>query len=157
MPSLQTESVEETEAFGARLGALLRPGDVVLLAGELGAGKTALTRGIARGAGSTDLVHSPTFVLLNEYDGPLSLYHADLYRLHDLNEVEALDLGEYTRAGVLIVEWPERGDGVLPADHLLVTLAHAGGDRRCIDIVARGARASALLAALLAPVADAHA
>jgi tRNA threonylcarbamoyladenosine biosynthesis protein TsaE len=150
---LVADSVEETEAFGERLGALLRPGDVVLLRGELGAGKTAMTRGIARGAGSPDLVHSPTFVLLNEYGGPLPLFHADLYRLEDREEVAALELEEYTRDGALIVEWPERGEDVLPAEHLLLQIEHVAGDTRRIVGEARGPRAADLLAALSAATA----
>ena len=147
---LITRSVEQTEMLGERLGALLQPGDVVLLQGELGAGKTAFARGVARGAGSSDLVHSPTFVLLNEYSGPLPLYHADLYRLEEPDEVLALELSEYTRAGALIVEWPERGDEALPVEHLLLQLEHLGGDARRVTGEAHGARARALLAALRA-------
>lgn len=155
---LTTASVEETEAFGARLGALLRSGDVVLLEGELGAGKTALTRGVARGAGSTELVNSPTFVLVNEYDGPLPLFHADLYRLDGAEQVAELELGEYAHDGALIVEWPERAEGgALPAEHLLLLLEHGGGDLRRITVRARGVRAAALLTALrLSAVGDAH-
>lgn len=145
---LATTSPEETDALGARLGARLRPGDVVLLRGPLGAGKTALTRGVARGAGSSDLVNSPTFVLVNEYEGPLKLYHVDLYRLDDPNEVLALELDGYALDGALVVEWPERGDGVLPDEHLLVRIEHAGGDRRDIVISAAGQRPNELLDAL---------
>jgi tRNA threonylcarbamoyladenosine biosynthesis protein TsaE len=142
-----TGTVEETERLGARLGALLRAGDVVLLRGELGAGKTAFTRGLARGVGSDDLVTSPTFVLVNEYDGPLRLYHADLYRLDDPDSVADLELGDYARDGVLIVEWPERGEDTLPAEHLLVELAYAGENHRRLTFSASGIRASTLLAA----------
>lgn len=146
--SLTSSSPEETDALGARLGALLRPGDALLLQGPLGAGKTALTRGIARGAGSPDLVNSPTFVLVNEYEGPVKLYHADLYRLESPDDVLALELDNYARDGALIVEWPERGDGALPEERLLVRIEHAGGDRRAIAISAAGARAAELLVAL---------
>jgi tRNA threonylcarbamoyladenosine biosynthesis protein TsaE len=146
--TIVTGSVEETEALGARLGALLRAGDVVLLQGELGAGKTAFTRGIARGAGSPDLVNSPSFVIINEYEAPARLYHADLYRLTSPDEIAALDLPGYTRDGVLIVEWPERGPELLPAEHLLVRLEDIGGDRRRITFVPRGPRAHELAAAL---------
>jgi tRNA threonylcarbamoyladenosine biosynthesis protein TsaE len=148
--ALTTAAVNETERLGARLGALLRAGDVVLLQGELGAGKTAFTRGLARGAGSGDLVTSPTFVLVNEYDGPLRLYHADLYRLDDPDSVADLELADYAREGVLIVEWPERGEDALPAEHLLVELEYAGEDHRRLTFSASGLRATALLKALRA-------
>lgn len=144
----ETNSVDETEALGARLGALLRAGDVVLLQGELGAGKTAFTRGVARGAGSVELVNSPTFMLVNEYDGPLRLYHADLYRLDDADSVAELELDQYAREGALIVEWPERGFEVLPRERLLVHIAYAGEERRRLTFSASGARADALLAQL---------
>lgn len=150
--SLVTNSVEATERLGERLGSLLRAGDVLLLQGELGAGKTAFTRGLARGAGSCDLVNSPTFVLLNEYAGPLRLFHADLYRLDDPDSVADLELADYARSGALIVEWPERGADVLPAEHLLVELAYVGDARRRLTLSASSARAASLLDQLRADV-----
>src|SRR5579875_35769 len=145
---IETASVEETEALGARLGALLRAGDVVLLQGELGAGKTAMARGIARGAGSPDLVNSPSFVIVNEYEAPARLYHADLYRLTSPDEIPALDLSGYTRDGILIVEWPERGEGLLPAEHVRVQIEDTGDDRRRMRFVPYGRRAEEIVAAL---------
>ena len=145
---VDTHSPDETRAIGRRIGALLEPGDVVLLQGLLGAGKTAITQGIGRGAGSNDLVISPTFVLINEYRGRVKLYHADLYRLEDPAEIVNLDLPGYTLDGALIVEWPERGAGLLPEDHLLVRIDHTGKSERRIVISADGGRPVEILAAL---------
>ncbi|HZQ36057.1 MAG TPA: tRNA (adenosine(37)-N6)-threonylcarbamoyltransferase complex ATPase subunit type 1 TsaE [Dehalococcoidia bacterium] len=159
MRYLRTNSVDETRAIGARLGELLRPGDVVLLQGPLGAGKTAMTQGIGRGAGSTDLVNSPTFVLINEYRGHVKLYHVDLYRLEDPEEILQLDLPGYTTDGVLIVEWPERGAGLLPEEHLHVGIEHdadASPDARRITLTAFGERAAELLRALSEAPVGAH-
>ena len=129
-----THSEEETSAAGERLGATLRAGDVVLLYGELGAGKTAFVRGLARGLGaSSDEVSSPTFTLIQEYAGRVTLYHVDLYRLEpreipDLG-LEDLVLGE----GVVAIEWADRWPG-RPDDVTEVTIAHAGEDARSIRI-----------------------
>jgi tRNA threonylcarbamoyladenosine biosynthesis protein TsaE len=141
---------DATRCLGAALGALAEAGDVLLLQGDLGAGKTTFTQGYAAGAGSTELVNSPTFVLVNQYAGRLPIYHADLYRLDDPEEVAALDLAHGTLDGALLVEWPERGAGQLPADHLLVRIEHDDADRRRIEMVAHGERASELLAAFQA-------
>jgi tRNA threonylcarbamoyladenosine biosynthesis protein TsaE len=146
--TLRTTGAEETRAAGAALGALLEPGDVVLLHGDLGAGKTTFTQGLARGAGTDELVNSPTFVLVNEYHGRLPIYHADLYRLDDPDEVAALDLPGATLDGALVVEWPERGDGLLPAEHLLVSIAHVSPEERDLRFVPAGRRAEALVDAL---------
>ncbi len=151
--TLRTRDADETRAFGAVLGRLLRPGDVVLLQGDLGAGKTTLTQGIARGAGTDELVNSPTFILLNEYHARLTVYHADLYRLEEPEEVAALDLPGVSLDGALVVEWPERGQGLLPEDHLLVRLAHRAPEERELAVISRGPRAHELAAALAAALA----
>lgn len=150
MVEMHTHSPDETRALGERIGALLQPGDTILLKGPLGAGKTAMTQGIGRGSGSTDLVNSPTFVLINEYRGRVKLYHVDLYRLEEPNEIVALDLPGYTLDGALIVEWPERGEGLLPDEHLLVEIEHSAACEtdRAIRLSANGVRATALLQAL---------
>ncbi len=159
---LRTDSVDETRALGARIGELLQPGDVLLLQGPLGAGKTAMTQGIGRGAGSGDMVNSPTFVLINEYRGRVKLYHVDLYRLEDPDEILQLDLPGYTTDGVLIVEWPERGAGLLPDEHLHVAIEHierdedGGPDARRITLTAFGERPAALLRALNETPVGAH-
>ena len=143
--TLRTAGAEETRAAGAALGGLLEEGDVVLLQGELGAGKTTFTQGLARGAGSDELVNSPTFILVNEYRGRIKIYHADLYRLEDPEDVLALDLPGATLDGALVVEWPERGDGLLPAEHLLVQLLHVSPEERDLRFEPHGRRAQALV------------
>jgi tRNA threonylcarbamoyladenosine biosynthesis protein TsaE len=152
---VRSDDAEATRRLGAALGRLAEPGDVLLLRGDLGAGTTTFAQGYATGAGSGELVNSPTFVLVNEYRGRLPIYHADLYRLDTLEEVAALDLANASLDGVLLVEWPERGDGLLPDDHLLVRIEHLGSDERLIALVPHGARAAAMLCALAAtPVAQ---
>ncbi len=141
---IHTTGPDDTRSVGEALGRLLEAGDVVLLQGDLGAGKTTMTQGLARGAGADDLVNSPTFVLVNEYQGRIKVYHADLYRLEQPDEVLALDLPGATLDGALVVEWPERGDGLLPAEHLLVRIDHASPETRRVRVEPHGPRASAL-------------
>lgn len=145
---LVTTGPEETQALGARLAGLLEPGDVLLLHGELGTGKTCLTQGLARGLGVTEQVISPTFVLMGDYHGRLHLYHADLYRLENPAEVMELELAGSTEDGVLVVEWPERDEGSLPAEHLLIRLEHLGPNERRLRFEAHGRRASEILQTL---------
>ena len=128
-----TASEEETERVGELLGRSLRPGTVVLLYGELGAGKTALVRGLARALGApTDSVSSPTFTLIQEYPGAgVTLYHVDLYRLSS-REVDELGLEELVSGdGIVAIEWAERWAG-RPDDACEVWIEHLGEDRRSI-------------------------
>lgn len=120
--TFETVGAAQTRALGRRLGRLLRAGDVVLLQGPLGAGKTTLAQGIGAALSVEGPVNSPTFVLLARHDGPLPLYHADLYRLGSADDVMDLALAEQAADGVLLVEWPERGLTALPTEHLLVVL-----------------------------------
>jgi tRNA threonylcarbamoyladenosine biosynthesis protein TsaE len=132
-----TNSEEETAAVGERLAPSLQPGDVVFLFGDLGAGKTAFVRGLARGFGvAPEEVSSPTFTIEQEYaGGRLTLYHVDLYRLEPA-EIEDLGLDETIAGdGVVAIEWPERWPGRPPATHE-VRIEHAGADRRTITITA---------------------
>lgn len=117
-----TSGPGRTRTLGRRLARLLRPGDVVLLQGTLGAGKTTLAQGIGAGLHVEGPVNSPTFVLLARHEGATLLYHADLYRLGGPDEVEDLALSEQAADGVLLVEWPERGLDALPAEHLLISI-----------------------------------
>jgi len=134
-------SAEETRRLGERLGALLKAGDVVLLSGELGTGKTVLAQGIGRGLGVADPIKSSSFVIMNEYEGaPLRLYHADLYRLEDPEQVAELALDELASTGVFVIEWPERAGGDLPEEYLLIRLGYATARTRTIEIEGVGAR-----------------
>jgi tRNA threonylcarbamoyladenosine biosynthesis protein TsaE len=134
MPGVRTERPEETEAAGARLAATLAPGDVVLVSGELGAGKTTFVRGALRALGVAERVTSPTFVVGHLYQGdPGPVAHLDLYRLAGLDAEDPGLLDPYFGADTItFVEWPERGAPPRPATHS-VALAHAGGDARVIS------------------------
>ena len=129
-----TSSEEETASEGEALGRSLRAGDVVLLYGDLGAGKTAFVRGLARGLGASDEdVSSPTFTLIQEYRGRLTLYHVDLYRLES-READDLGLDDLIGGeGVVAIEWAERWNG-RPSGVLEVRIDDAGGDRRRISL-----------------------
>jgi tRNA threonylcarbamoyladenosine biosynthesis protein TsaE len=132
-----TESSDQTERLGEVLGAWMQAGDVILLHGDLGAGKTTLTKGIARALGVQDTVSSPSFALVNEYALPaLRLYHLDLYRLNDPADLESIGFAELTSAedGIAIVEWPERAGAMLPDRYLLVEIDHAGEGRRDVRV-----------------------
>lgn len=144
-----SNSVEQTERFGVRLGELLEVGDVLCLSGELGAGKTALARGIALGWGSLHRVTSPTFTLINQYprvkDGRI-LYHMDSYRLESEDDVisvgvEDLLLDEET----IMIEWPEQLDTFLPAERLLISLTPVEEIKRRMQFEALGERPLNLL------------
>jgi tRNA threonylcarbamoyladenosine biosynthesis protein TsaE len=130
-----TANEEETSAAGEALGRDLKPGDVVLLFGDLGAGKTAFVRGMARGVGADpDDVSSPTFTIVQEYAGrSATLYHVDLYRLESA-EIDDLGLDDLVSSdGIVAIEWAERWKG-RPDDVTEVRLEHRGEDRRAIDI-----------------------
>jgi tRNA threonylcarbamoyladenosine biosynthesis protein TsaE len=149
---LTTHDDRQTEALGQVLGRLLQPGDVVALTGPLGAGKTCLTRGIARGLGIEEPVTSPTFILVGEYETAAGffLYHADCYRLQD-PVAEAIDIGLEELlygGGICVVEWAERIQELLPPDCLRVTLRAAGLQTRALTLTAGGPRSLTLLAAL---------
>ncbi len=142
-----SRSPEQTRRLGARLGAVLRPGDVICLQGDLGAGKTTFVQGVAKGWGSQDAVSSPTFLLVNEYrraDGSL-LFHMDAYRLDSAPEAEELDLDSMLADGALLIEWPERIDGLVPPEHLWVKLEHVDEEERELKFKAAGARYDELL------------
>ena len=148
MLSIKSDSPAETRRLGARLGRLLLPGDIVLLSGELGAGKTCLVQGIALGLGVSAPVTSKSFVLLGEYEGRLPLYHADLYRLEEPAQAEELALTEYCAPGALVVEWAERAWEVFPPEHLLIRLEILGAHRRELAFDPRGDRYRELTDAL---------
>jgi tRNA threonylcarbamoyladenosine biosynthesis protein TsaE len=132
---VRTTSADESIALGERLGAAAAPGDLICLWGDLGAGKTQLTKGIARGLGIADTVNSPTFVLMSEYAGRLPLFHVDLYRLADAADALAGGVVDDRQAdGVTVVEWPERLGAVLPDGRLDVRIGGSGDEPRDIEV-----------------------
>ena len=119
-----SHSTQETEAIGEELAQKLRGGDVLAFTGSLGMGKTAFTRGLARGLGCRGRVTSPTFTIVNEYEGRTPLFHFDMYRLSSADELFDIGWEDYlTRGGVCAVEWSERVDDAMPADTLWVDIA----------------------------------
>ena len=138
---LRSHSPGETRRIGASLGRHVEAGDVLLLCGELGAGKTCLTQGIARGLGIEGYVRSPTFVLVSIHQGRLPLYHIDIYRLDHVAEVLDLGLDEYLEGdGVSVIEWADKALEAFPQPFLLVTLDFDGEKERLIRLEPRGER-----------------
>ena len=131
-----SESPEETEAVGAEIAALLAPGDVVTVSGELGTGKTTLVRGACRALGVEDPITSPTFTIGHRYHGRVDVSHLDLYRFAGVSAAEWGDLEPYFDGTICFVEWPEAGKGVLPPPRFAVALEHAGEDHRHIRVTA---------------------
>ena len=136
MPAVELESgsAEETEAIAARLAALLRAGDVVLVSGDLGAGKTTFVRGAARALGVEARVTSPTFTIGHRYVGRVDVSHLDLYRFRGLSAAEWGDLEPYFEDAIVFVEWPEAGAGALPPPRARVRLDHVAPDRRVVVV-----------------------
>ena len=141
---VQTSSGAETEALGAELAAKLKPGDVVLVAGELGAGKTTFVRGACRALGVTDRVTSPTFTIGQRYAAPVGVSHVDLFRIAGLEDEDPDLLDDYVGADMIaFVEWPERGQQALAwlgRVAARVRIEHAGGDRRTVEMTAAANR-----------------
>jgi tRNA threonylcarbamoyladenosine biosynthesis protein TsaE len=147
MYSVITSSPEQTWRVGELLGALLGPGDLVCLYGDLGAGKTSLSYGIARGLEVKEqYITSPTFTFVNEYEGRVPFYHIDLYRLKDPEELENIGFGEYLGSGgVTVIEWAERAEEELPEERLSVYLNYVDEKSREIGFLAEGERYQKLL------------
>jgi len=141
---LRSDSPAATRTIGRRLARHLRAGDVVLLQGELGAGKTCLAQGIGEGLGVREQVKSSAFVLVNEYEGRLRMYLADLYRLSEPAEVADLALEENAAGGVLVVEWPDRAWEEMPRERLLIRLRWLDDRSRELSLEPEGARAREL-------------
>ena len=135
----KTKGVKQTRSLGRRLGKWFQKGYVVLLNGDLGAGKTAFTQGVGEALKVDSQVNSPTFVLMTVHEGVIPLYHADLYRLTSVSDVEDLDLVAQSSEGVLVIEWPERGIAVLPKDHIFVDFETLQiNDERSITVTVSG-------------------
>jgi tRNA threonylcarbamoyladenosine biosynthesis protein TsaE len=134
---LESHSAEQTQQLGYYLGQIAQPGNIFLLSGNLGSGKTCLTQGIARGMDIKSTVISPSFVLVREHYGRMPLYHMDLYRLDNIEEIVNLGLEQYFEGdGLCVVEWAEKGITVFPAEHLLISMEYLTETDRKIVIQA---------------------
>ncbi|HEU4868443.1 MAG TPA: tRNA (adenosine(37)-N6)-threonylcarbamoyltransferase complex ATPase subunit type 1 TsaE [Actinomycetota bacterium] len=138
--TIKSHSSEETQSLGGLLAPLLVPGDVLVMSGDLGAGKTTFVQGLAHGLGIVERVTSPTFVLMKEYQGGrFPLMHLDVYRLGKVQEVIDLGIDEYFDPSyVVVVEWGDKVEPLLPQDHLTIELVHEGGDVRNITLTGKG-------------------
>lgn len=141
----ESRNENELMALGERLGALLSAGDVLVLTGDLGAGKTTFTKGLARGLAIEQMIKSPTYTIVREYEGRLPLYHLDVYRIGD--DPDSIDLDEFLFGdGVTVIEWGNLLESALPDDYLDITISHHGDGRR-LSCVAHGSRSQDLLEA----------
>lgn len=132
------DTVVETMALGRRLAAFLRAGDVILLAGDLGSGKTIFTSGLAEGLGVQERVTSPSFVIVRTYEGLMPLTHVDVYRLSTSGEFEDIDVVEQAADGVLVIEWGQAVSALVPPDHLVVEFDVADDERRVLTLIPKG-------------------
>ena len=147
--TIVTHSPEQTRSLGAVLAGLACGGDIYLLSGNLGAGKTCLIQGIAFGLGVKEYACSPSFMIAREYHGRLTLYHLDLYRLDFIEEIFDLGLDEYFREdAVCAIEWAEKGGSALPGDCLIIEMQHLRDDSRSITFIPRGKRYNDLVTQL---------
>jgi len=146
-----SHSPEQTQNLGVRIGESSLPGDIFLLVGELGTGKTCLTQGIAWGLDIKEYATSPSFVLVRELYGRLPLYHIDLYRLDHLEEIAELGLDDYLYGnGVCVVEWAEKGLDLLPEEHLLIEISFLSDTDRRLKLRPSGERYQKIIAQLKA-------
>ena len=146
---LISHSPEQTQKLGMRIGELSLPGDVFLLVGELGAGKTCLTQGIAWGLGIEEYALSPSFVIMRELYGRLPLYHIDLYRLDRIEESMELGLDDYFYGqGICVVEWAEKALSILPREHLLIKISYLSDTGRSFQMEPYGQRYLEIVAQL---------
>ncbi|MBL7068416.1 MAG: tRNA (adenosine(37)-N6)-threonylcarbamoyltransferase complex ATPase subunit type 1 TsaE [Candidatus Omnitrophica bacterium] len=148
MKAIISKGIDGTVGIGAKLGRLLKGGDVVALVGELGSGKTTLVKGIAEGLGVKDsrYVNSPSFVIIKEYRGNLPLYHFDIYRLDSPSDMETVGYREYFYAdGVSVIEWADKIKELLPDEYLNIELSIKGKSEREIKIIPKGTRYDDLL------------
>lgn len=141
-----SHSEAQTHRLGARLAALLTPGDILALIGELGTGKTRWVQGVCQGLGVTEPVNSPTFTLVNEYQGQTPVYHIDLYRLTEASELLTFGLEDYLYSdGITLIEWADRALDFLPTDYLAVELYHLEETKRRVVLRPHGGRFIQLL------------
>jgi tRNA threonylcarbamoyladenosine biosynthesis protein TsaE len=149
---LISHSAAQTQRWGARIGELAEPGDVICLEGDLGSGKTCFVQGIGRGLGIPTDINSPTFILANEHrGGRLTLYHLDMYRVASAREVLGIGLEDYLDGGgVCVIEWAEKIREVLPAECLWITFRYLGESKRGVLMQAYGTRYDTVLHAFKA-------
>ena len=147
--SIRSDSPKDTHKIGRRIGTKAQSGDVLLLVGDLGAGKTTLTQGILWGLGGTEYARSPTFVLVNEYPARLTMYHMDLYRLNSIEEIEDLGLDEYLYGNDLcVVEWADKAPGYFPVNHAVVQLEVIDDQTRRVTVSSETAYLDRLVMAI---------
>lgn len=147
MVRIVLKGLKETEEFGEKLGSILKPGDIISLTGDLGAGKTALTKSIGKGLGVEDYITSPTFTLINEYKGRLNLYHFDVYRLEGPIDLYDLGFEEYIYSnGVSIIEWGDKIEEILPEERINIQIEKSVElDERIIYLYGEGERFKQLI------------
>src|SRR5665648_37211 len=144
---INLNNMSDTIKFGEKLGKLLKTGDIICLNGDLGAGKTTLSKSVGEGLGIREYITSPTFILINEYEGRLPLYHFDVYRLNSYEEVEELGAEDYFYGnGVCLIEWAEKISEDLPENRLEIWINRAESDEaRVLEMQAFGERYKTLL------------
>ena len=147
--SIHSDSVEETRNLGRVIGSNISRGDILLLTGGLGAGKTTLTQGILWGLGSDEYARSPTFVLVNEYYARIPVYHMDLYRLDSFEEIDGLGLEDYLFGdGLCVIEWADKAEGYFPLDHVDISIETVSDSARVFTLEAEDGGREQLLSAL---------
>ena len=145
-----SHTAKQTQKFGVHMGELALPGDIFLLVGDLGTGKTCLTQGIAWGLGIKEYAASPSFMLVRELNGRLPLYHIDLFRLDNIEEIIELGLDEYLYGnGVCVVEWAEKGLATLPKEHLLIEISYLSDTERRFRLKPSGQRYKVVISQLM--------
>lgn len=144
---MRLSNLEATREFGIKLGKLLKSGDIICLNGDLGAGKTTLTKSIGLGLGVSDYITSPTFTLINEYAGRIPVYHIDVYRLENVHELDDLGFDDYFYGkGISIIEWAEKIENTLPKDRTVISIKRGENDNeRIIKISGFGNRYNELV------------
>lgn len=147
---IEINNLEELEKLGIKLGSLLEKKDIICLNGDLGAGKTTFTQAIGKGLGVTEYITSPTFTIINEYQGRLSLYHFDIYRLGDEEELDLLGAQDYFYSeGVCVIEWANNAENILPKERLDIWIKIIDENRRQFKFIPHGDRYVKLVEELL--------
>lgn len=144
---IKLKNLEETNEFGVKLGQLLKTGDILCLNGDLGAGKTTLTKSIGIGLGVQEYITSPTFALINQYNGRIPVYHFDVYRLENVNEIYDLGFDDYFYGkGVCIIEWADKIETMIPKDRIVIDIKNGNNiDERILKITGYGNRFNELV------------